>query len=172
VKNSEREQAHHKKSKQDKKKELVIFFGQGLCVPAPSQKETPIDIVVNKRKDGRTKQEEGNGELPSKDMAPLKGLEKVKAKKKLWAEEDGQKIGQGDEQKRPKKIKKKPSRKGSDVKTTRRSKRTKSNNEGLALKGKGPNGAKVNLKAMKGSLRKKGAGATKSKGFGMNDKKR
>jgi hypothetical protein len=63
-----------------------------------------------------------------------------------------------------KKNKKKPSHKGSDDKISRRSKRTKSNNEESALKGNQPNGAKVNLKAIKGLLRKKGTGATKSKG--------
>jgi hypothetical protein len=70
-----------------------------------------------------------------------------------------------------KKNKKKPSCKGSDDETSQRSKRIKSNDEGSALKGNQPNGATVNLKAIKGLLRKKGPGATKSKGSGKNDKR-
>ncbi len=67
-----------------------------------------------------------------------------------------------------KKNKKKPSLKGSYDKTSQRSKRTKSDDEGL---GNQLNGATVNLDAIKGLLRKKGAGTTKSKGSGKNDKK-
>jgi hypothetical protein len=81
AKNSEKEQAHHKKSKQEKKKELAKFFGQGPPVPAPSREGTPIDIVVNKREDRRTNLKGGGGGLPSKEAAHLKGPEKVKAKK-------------------------------------------------------------------------------------------
>jgi hypothetical protein len=48
-----------------------------------------------------------------------------------------------------KKNKKKPSRKVSDEETFQRSKRTKSDTEGLVLKGNQPNGTMVNLKAIK-----------------------
>ncbi len=52
AKNSKKEQAHYKKSKQDKKKELANDFGQGPCVPAPLWEGTPIDIVVQKGRIG------------------------------------------------------------------------------------------------------------------------
>ncbi len=102
-------------------------------MPAPPQEGTPIDVVIHKREDRRTHLEGGKGELPSKEVAHLKGLEKVKAKKKLRAEEDRQR-GQGDGQEMLKKNKKTPSHKGSDD-MSQRSKRTKSDDEGLALKG-------------------------------------
>ncbi len=75
-------------------------------MPAPSREGTPIDIVVNKREDRKAYLEGGKGELPSKDAAHLKGTEKVKAKKKLWAEEDEQR-GRGDGQEKLNKNKKK-----------------------------------------------------------------
>jgi hypothetical protein len=46
AKNSGREQAYPKQSKQCRKKELADFFGQGPQVPAPLRKGTPIDAVV------------------------------------------------------------------------------------------------------------------------------
>ncbi len=45
---------HHKKSKQDKNKELTIFFGQGPQVLAPLHEGTPINIILIKSKDRRT----------------------------------------------------------------------------------------------------------------------
>ncbi len=139
-------------------------------MPALLLEGTPIDVVINKTENRKTNLEGGKGELTSKDVAHLKGSEKVKAKKKVWAEEDGHR-GQGDGQEMLKKNKKKPSHKGSDDKTSRRSKRTKSNDEGLVFEGNQGNGAEVNLEAIKGLLKKKGIGATKSKGSGKNDKK-
>ncbi len=100
----------------------------------------------------------------------MKGFEKVKAKKKPQAEEDGQRE-QGDGQEMLQKNKKKSSRKGSDEETSQRSKRTKSDDEGSALERNKLNGATVNLEAIKRLLRKKGAGTTKSKGSGKDDKK-
>ncbi len=81
AKNSEREQAHHKKSKQENKKELTKFFGQGPRVPAPSWEGTPIEVVVNKREDRRTNFEGGKGELPLKDGVHLRGPEKSKQRR-------------------------------------------------------------------------------------------
>jgi hypothetical protein len=66
---------------------------------------------------------------------------------------------------------KKSSCKGSDDKISCQSKRTKSEDKGSALGGEQPDGAVVNLEAMKGLLRKKGAGAVKPKGSKKKDKK-
>ncbi len=88
AKMSKREQVHYKKRKQDKKKELVFFFGQGPRVPALLQEGTPIDVVVQIRENRRTNLEEGKRESPLKEVAYLKGLEKVNVKKKPRAEEN------------------------------------------------------------------------------------
>ncbi len=49
-KSSEREQDPAKKSKQEWKKESFKFCGDGACVPAPTNKGTPIDAVAQHRK--------------------------------------------------------------------------------------------------------------------------
>ncbi len=51
-----------------------------------------------------------------------------------------------------------------DDENSRRSKRTKSDDEVLAIEGEQPDSVEVKLEAMKGSLRKKGTGMAKSKG--------
>jgi hypothetical protein len=79
----------------------------------------------------------------------------VKAMMHLQTKEDGE-AGQGGGQSKSKKGTKKSLRKGLDDETLRRSKRTKSDDEGSALGEERPDGAVVNLEAMKGSLRKKG----------------
>ncbi len=58
-----------------------------------------------------------------------------------------------------------------DDKNSRRSKCTKSDDKVLAIEGEQPDGVKVNLEAMKGSLRKKGTSMAKSKGLEKKDKK-
>ena len=62
-----------------------------------------------------------------------------------------------------KKSKKKPPPQGLDDKTSCRSKRTKSDNKVSVHGGKGLESSVVNLKAMKGSLKKKGADKAKPK---------
>ena len=76
------------------KKELADFFGQGPRVPAPLREGNLIDVVIQRRENRRTNLEEGMGESPLKEVAYLKGLEKVNAKNKPLAEKDGQR-GQG-----------------------------------------------------------------------------
>jgi hypothetical protein len=49
-KSSEREQDPAKKSKHKRKKILLKLFGDGACVPDPTNKRTPIDAVVQCRK--------------------------------------------------------------------------------------------------------------------------
>jgi hypothetical protein len=49
-KSSEREQDLAKKSKHERKKRLLNLFGDGAHVPAPTNKGTPIDAVVQCRK--------------------------------------------------------------------------------------------------------------------------
>jgi hypothetical protein len=61
--------------------------------------------------------------------------------------------------------------KSSDDENSHRSKRTKSDDEVLAIEGEQPDSIKVNLEAMKGSLRKKGTGMAKSKKLEKKDKK-
>jgi hypothetical protein len=46
---SEREQDWAKKSKQDKKNNLLKYFGDGAQVPAPTIAGTPIDTVTQRR---------------------------------------------------------------------------------------------------------------------------
>ncbi len=97
AKNSERKQVHYKKSKQDKKKELAICFGQGPRVPAPSQEGTLIEVVVQKRKN-RRKQEDrprgGEGRVTLKRHCTLERVRKGQSKEETtgrgrWAERTG-----------------------------------------------------------------------------------
>ncbi len=60
---------------------------------------------------------------------------------------------------------------GSDDKISHQSRRTKSDDKGTALGGEQPNGAVVNLEAMKELFRKKGAGTVNPKGSKKKDKK-
>jgi hypothetical protein len=46
---SEREQDRAKKSKQDKKNDLLKYFGDGARVPAPTIAGTPINAVTQRR---------------------------------------------------------------------------------------------------------------------------
>ncbi len=48
-KSSEREQDKAKKLKQDKKNNLLKYFGDGACVPAPMIAGTAIDAVTQCR---------------------------------------------------------------------------------------------------------------------------
>ncbi len=89
--------------------------------------------------------------------------------KQLQAEDKGER-GQGDGQTSSKKSTKKSSRRGSDDEISCQSKRTKSDDEGSALGGEQPDGIMVNLEAMKGLLRKKGAGMVKPRGSKKKDK--
>ncbi len=139
-------------------------------MPAPPREGTPIDAVVQRRENRGTNCKEGKGKSPSTELPSLKRLTKVKATKHLKTEDKGER-GQGDGQTSLKKSTKKLSCNGSDDKISRQSKRTKSDDKGSALSGEQPNGAVVNLEAMKESLRKKGAGMVKPKGSNKKDKK-
>ncbi len=169
TKASEREQANAKKIKQNKKKGLEAFFGQGPWVPGPSREGTPINVVVQQRENRSTDVEGGdNPHLPQ--LASLTRSTKACATKKLQTEGGGEK-GKEDAQTKGRKDTKKSTRKSSDDENSRKSKRMKSDNEVSATKGEQFNGVEVNLEAMKGSLRKKGTGTTKSKGLKKQDKK-
>jgi hypothetical protein len=52
---SEREQDKAKKSKQDKKKDLLKYFGDGARVSAPTSKGPPIDAVMQRRESRGTR---------------------------------------------------------------------------------------------------------------------
>ena len=67
--------------------------------------------------------------------------------------------------------KQKSNSQGSDDETSRRSKRTKSDDEVLARGGKEAEAAVVNLKAMRGALRTKGSGTKKLKEANQTPKK-
>jgi hypothetical protein len=171
LKVNEREQAQTKKVKQARKKGLEDFFGQGPRVPAPSQEGTPIDAVVKQRGDENKAidQKEGKGRFPPTESS--KGLPTVKATMHLQTKEDGE-GGQGDGQSKSKKGTKKSSCKGSDDETLCRSKRTKSDDKGSALGEEQPDGAVVNLEAMKGLLRKKGSSTATPKGPEKKEKRK
>ncbi len=70
-----------------------------------------------------------------------------------------------------KKDTKKTTCKSLDDENYRKSKPTKSDDEVLAIEGEQPDGIKVNLEAMNGSLRKKGTGMAKSNRLEKKDKK-
>ncbi len=162
MKASKREQANAKKIKQVKKKGLEAFFGQGPWVPAPSREGTPIDVVIQRRENRSTDVKGGdNSHLPQ--LASLTRSTKAYAAKKLQAEGGGEK-GKEDGQTKGRKDTKKSTRKSSEDENSRESKRTKSDDEVSAIEGEQSDGVEVNLEAMKGSLRKKGTGTTKSKG--------
>ena len=46
---TEREQEHMKKSKKERKDDLLKYFGEGARVPAPSNTGSPIDTVLSRR---------------------------------------------------------------------------------------------------------------------------
>jgi hypothetical protein len=164
----EREQANAKKIKQGKKKGLEDFFGQGPQVSAPSREGTLINAVVQQR-ENRSNDGKGGDKPHLTRLVSLNGLTTAYAMKKLQAEGGGER-GK-DEQTMGKKDTKKMTCKSLDDKNSRRSKRTKSDDKVLAIEGDQPDGVKVNLEAMKGSLRKKGTGMAKSKGLEKKDKK-
>jgi hypothetical protein len=170
MKISKREQAKAKKNEQGKKKGLANFFGQGPHLPPPPREGTPIDAVVQRRENRGTNRKEGKGKSPLTELASLKRSTKVKATKHLKIEDEGER-GEGDGQTISKKSTKTLSHNGSYDEISRQSKRTKSDDEGSALCGEQPNGAVVNLEAMKELLRKKGAGTIKPKGSDKKDKK-
>jgi hypothetical protein len=43
---SEREQDNVKKSKRERKNDLLKYFGKGVCIPAPMNVGTPINAVL------------------------------------------------------------------------------------------------------------------------------
>jgi hypothetical protein len=51
---SKREQGNVKKSKRERKKNLLKYFGDGVCIPAPTNIGTPINAVIQRR-EGRDK---------------------------------------------------------------------------------------------------------------------
>ncbi len=123
---------------------------------------TPINAVVQRRENRSTDVEGGdNPHLPQLDS--LTRSTKAYATKKLQAEGGGEK-GKEDGQTKGRKDTKKSTCKTLDDENSRKSKHTKSDDEVSATKGEQSNGVEVNLEAMKGSLRKKGTGGTKSKG--------
>ncbi len=163
TKASQREQANTKKTKQVKRKGLEAFFGQGPRVPGPSREGTPIDAVIQRRENRSTDVKGGdNPHLPQ--LASLTRSMKAYAAKKLQAE-GGREKGKEDGQTKGRKDTKKSTHKSSDNENSCKSKHTKSDDEVSATKGEQSKGMEVNLEAMKGSLRKKGTGTTKSKGL-------
>ncbi len=168
MKVSEREQAEAKKVKQVRKKELEEYFGKGPRVQAPSREGTPINTVLQQREKGRPDHGEGK-ERPTK-LAPLKGATKAKVQTPQQMEDNGEE-GQGGGNTKTKNSKKKSPHKSSDDKTSRKSKRTKLDNEVSVLGWKGLDSLVVNLEAMKELLRKKGAGKAKSMDTEQKSKK-
>jgi hypothetical protein len=130
---------------------------------------TPIDAVVQQR-ENRSNNGEGGDKPHLTKLVSLNGLTTAYATKKLQAEGGGER-GKKDGRTKGKKDTKKTTRKSSDDKKSCRSKCTKSDDKVLAIEGEQPDGVKVNLEAMKGSLRKKGTGMAKSKGLEKKVKK-
>ena len=124
---------------------------------------TPINAVIQQRENRSTDVKGGdNPHLPQ--LASLTRSTKAYAAKKLQAEGGGEK-GKEDRQAKGRKDTKKSTCKSLGDENSRKSKRTKSDDEVSATKGEQSNSVEVDLEAMKGSLRKKGSGMTKSKGL-------
>ncbi len=126
-------------------------------------------MVVQQRENRSTDVKGGdNPHLPQ--LASLTRSTKAYAAKKLQAEGGGEK-GKEDRQTKGREETKKSTCKSLDGENSCKSKHKKSDDEVSATKGEQSNGMEVNLEAMKGSLRKKGTGMTKSKGLKKRDKK-
>jgi hypothetical protein len=158
MKVSKREQVEAKKVKQIRKKELEAYFGKGSRVQAPSREGTPINAVLQRREKGRP--DHGEGKERPTNLALLKGAMKATVQTPQQMKDNG-KEGQGGGNTKTKTSKKKSPSKGLDNETSRKSKRTKLDNKVSVLGGKGLDSLVANLEAMKGLLRKKGAGKVK-----------
>jgi hypothetical protein len=127
-------------------------------VQAPPREGTPINAVLKQREKGCLDHREGK-ERPIK-LAQLKGATKATAQTPQQMEDDGEE-GQDGGNTKTKTIKKKSPSKGSDDKTSHKSKWTKLDDKVSVLGGKGLDSLVANFKAMKRLLRKKEAGKVK-----------
>ena len=165
---TEREQANAKKARQTMKKGLENYFGTGVQVPPPSLAGTPSD-AAGKRQGGEDKtpnSREGEGR-----RMPTSGLKTPTVRThtnshQRRAEEDKQGEERADFTRVPSK---KSPPKGLDNEHSRRSKKTRSDDD-ASSPDKSGKGKSVNLEAIKGLLRKKGSG-TPPKGSSKKDRK-
>jgi hypothetical protein len=127
-------------------------------VTTPSREGTPIDAVLQRRERGSNHKEGKRGET---DLALVKGMNMTKSKKQQQTV-DTEEV-QENKKRAPQKSKQKSNSQGSDDKTSRRSKRTKSNDEVLACGGKEAETEVINLEAMRGAFRTEGSGKSKAK---------
>ncbi len=130
-------------------------------MPAPLREGTLINAAVQQRENRITDCKVGD-KLHLTKLVSLNGSTKVNATKKIQTERGGER-GKEDRQTMGEKNMKKLTQKCSDEENSRRIKQTKSDYEVSAIGGEQPAGVVDNLEAMKGSLRKKGAGTAKPK---------
>ena len=150
---NERAQAQAKKAK---KKGLEDYFGAGARVPPPSLEGTPIDAAGKRR---------GETEGVSSGSDKEKG--------KSTASKDTPHSVNNNQAENPttapRRTKKAP--RTADDEHSRRSKKTRSDDE-ISSPDESGDGNIANLEAIKGSLRKKGSGASSTKGPKVMDKKK
>lgn len=147
---TEREQGNAKKSKQSRKKGLQDYFGAGVRVPAPSLDGTPTDAAVQRRRGSN------NPGTRDNSLNQLQGTSLP---------------GQTEETTQHSKRKSTKSHpKGSDDGLSRRSKKTRSDDDTSSPDDAGEEKS-ANLESIKGLLRKKGTGNRSPKNTSATDKK-
>jgi hypothetical protein len=134
---------------------------------APSREGTLIDAILQHRERGSY---HDKGEREETNLASFKGTKTTKSKKQEQTADTGE--VQEDKKRASRKSKQKSNSQGSDDKTSRRSKRTKSVDDILACgRKKEAETEVINLEAMRGALRTKGSGKSKSKDANQTPKK-
>ena len=133
---------------------------------APSREGTLIDAILQHRERGSY---HDKGEREETNLASFKGTKTTKSKKQEQTADTGE--VQEDKKRASRKSKQKSNSQGSDDKTSR-SKRTKSVDDILACgRKKEAETEVINLEAMRGALRTKGSGKSKSKDANQTPKK-
>jgi len=187
-KTSEREQANAKKAKHQKKKGLENYFGMGERVGPPSLVGTPTDAAGKRRgeghKDGQgndTRKSQAEGNIHSRDKGDegQQGAEGFKDRGNIGISRAGGDKGTREERKvdqkgtssgNSRKNSKKSSPKGSDDEHSRRSKRTRSDDDASSPE-ESRDGQPVDLESIKGALRRKGTGKQSHKVSSTTTKK-
>jgi hypothetical protein len=138
-------------------------------VPGPSREGTLINSIVQQRENRIIDCKVGDKfHLPK--LVSLNRSTKVNTTKKVQTE-GGRERGKEDRQTMGKKNMQTLTHKGLDDKNIHRSKQTRYNGKVSAIGGEQPDSLVVDLEAMKGSSRTKGAGTAKPKGPKKKDRK-